>query len=957
MQAIDPRSSAPASLLPLPLRLLSALILLWPLAACSGDDGDQGPPGPPGDAGPTSTDLDWDEDAPGVNVEILALAGGSGPGGAFQVGNTPRVTFRLTKDDGSEWDVTEMVQGRMLVSGPTFNYQRVLAQVNDVNTNSVDNGDGTFTYTFPSAIPATYLPPLNDSASFGPEEGELTGQPLLSGTYTLGAYFRWDYTVEGEPFRDSGDVTHDFLLGSASTIEHRAVVERENCNRCHVELQAHGGSRRDVTLCLLCHTAGSEDRNVASAAGGTPGVSVDFRVMVHRIHAGKHLPSVNGVDTNPDGSRTYTAPIEPYLIVGNNDSIHDFSGVSFPVWPDGLIPMPRDQGYTALSADAKALEDVIRTGPASCEVCHGDPDGDGPLTLPAQGSLHQSQPSRAACGACHDDIHWGLPYTANGSTMPEQANDSNCILCHEASGDDLSVFDAHRHPLENPAFNPGLVFDLEEVVESGTNNGDGTVDVGERVEITFRVEDEAGAEVLASTLGNTISVVISGPTENQNLLLSGSIPTAALTGAQPFTVNVPETLSLEYVGTATAGADVFPTSRAPHWNVASALTSVLRRSATGGGATALTAPAGRPQNFVDVASTAGFARDDYVVIDDGVVGVQEYHRISLVDGNRLWFSPGTRNTHAAGATVLEVTLVSTNAYTLNAAAGTLTENGDLGTGSAILVTYTSDFVMPAFYPLPINDSPDLGPEKGEWRGLPIVDGTYSIGVWGTQALTLNLFGESNSYRNTARAPNVPFLVGGATEIEPYDLISSSANCEACHFDVQFHGGGRRGFDDCILCHGAAGGEDRPRYTAANAPPTTGAGIHFREMLHKIHMGEELANASLYTLVGFGSGAYPNNFTAHTYEEVVFPALPGGVQNCEKCHGTSESWKEPAPRDHPAGQAVPTQVWRDVCNSCHDSDAATAHIEVQTAANGAESCEVCHGDGSEWSSDRVHKLRD
>src|SRR4029453_2331294 len=101
--------------------------------------------------------------------------------------------------------------------------------------------------------------------------------------------------------------------------------------------------------------------------------------------------------------------------------------------------------------------------------------------------------------------------------------------------------------------------------------------------------------------------------------------------------------------------------------------------------------------------------------------------------------------------------------------------------------------------------------------------------------------------------------GRATPIEPYDLVSSGDNCSSCHQDVQAHGGGRRGFDTCILCHGTAGSEDRARYTAAHAPATTGVSIDFRSLLHKIHMGAELEHADDYEVVGFGSAAYPNNY--------------------------------------------------------------------------------------------------
>ena len=255
-------------------------------------------------------------------------------------------------------------------------------------------------------------------------------------------------------------------------------------------------------------------------------------------------------------------------------------------------------------------------------------------------------------------------------------------------------------------------------------------------------------------------------------------------------------------------------------------------------------------------------------------------------------------------------------------------------------------------PVAQNSSPDLDESSGKWTGKSLVDGTYSLNIYGVQPLSVNVFGEVTSYSGTSAPEKFDFLVGSATTLEPYALIESASSCYSCHQDLYFHGGGRRGFDTCLACHGAAGAEDRPRYRAPLAPDTTGVQISFREMLHKIHMGAELTNASSYVVVGFG--AAPNNYTAHTYDEVVFPSLPGGVKSCETCHGASESWQEPAARDHPTEQTLPVRSWKLVCNSCHDSSAATAHINSQTSM-GAEACAVCHDSGSEWSVQRMHKV--
>ncbi len=942
--------------------LLASLVA----AGCSGKDGKNGQPGT-SPVTPTSDKLEPADNAPGIQVQILGLGGATGAGGNFMVGNRLSVTFSVKKDDGTNWDLSELDRGRIMGSGPTFNYQRILAEQSDLLTASTTNPDGSHTYTFAAPIPATYLPPLNDTLSFGALDGELSGQALLSGTYTVGMYLGWDYTVDGESFRDQGDATLDFLLGSGATFASREVIERDNCNQCHTELQAHGGLRRATTLCLLCHTAGAEDKNVASVAGGTPGRSIEFAVMVHKIHSGEHLPSVLGVGVNPDGSRNYAATPMPYQLVGFQNSIADFSEVPFPVWPNLTVPMPRDQGYTALTSGQKAVEDTIRSGVTKCSVCHGDPDDMGPLTAPAQGNLAYSQPARATCGACHDDIDWALPYQANSMTMPAQNDDSACTLCHSPAGDALAVQDAHLHPLLDPAFNPGLNFEILVVEESGTNDGDGTIDPGEGLRMTFTLTDDAGLDV-APTSVSGINVAISGPSSNLNLVHFISVPRPYLTGSQPFDVAIPERVWFEPVGTASIGPDAFMTSRAPHWNVTGGATEVRVGTLTGGGGSSTLAGASTfGQNYLDVVSSTNFARDDYLVVERAMAG-EEYLRIQYVEGNRLWFSsptsasyaPGPVFEHSSGATVEAVTLsllVENTDYSLDAPTGTLTELTDFGTGNAVVVTYVTDFVMPERYPAPINGSPDLGEEWGDWSGKSLADGTYSLVMYGDRSLTLNLHGESNSYRGAATSVRADFLAGSALSLEPYDLISSGANCYACHQDLLFHGGGRRGIEACVICHGTAGSEDRPQFVAAGAPATTGVTINFRTMLHKIHMGEELANAPSYQVIGFGSAAYPNNYGITTFGEVVFPALPGGTMQCAKCHGSSDVWMEPVPRDHPTEQGRPTLVWGATCGACHEAAATQAHIQINTAASGQESCEVCHSlDDGDLSVPIVHKTR-
>src|SRR5205823_6649325 len=148
------------------------------------------------------------------------------------------------------------------------------------------------------------------------------------------------------PFLDAGETTADFLVGDSATLAPREVVKQENCDLCHVSLRAHGDLHRDVKLCLLCHTSGAEDANNPSIDGGTPGVSVDARVLFHKLHTGAYLPSVVGVGVGPSGgSPVYDATPQRYVVVDSNGMEHDYSNTGSPLWPNRTIPMPRDLGY------------------------------------------------------------------------------------------------------------------------------------------------------------------------------------------------------------------------------------------------------------------------------------------------------------------------------------------------------------------------------------------------------------------------------------------------------------------------------------------------------------------------------------------------------------------------------------------------------------------------------------
>jgi hypothetical protein len=223
------------------------------------------------------------------------------------------------------------------------------------------------------------------------------------------------------------------------------------------------------------------------------------------------------------------------------------------------------------------------------------------------------------------------------------------------------------------------------------------------------------------------------------------------------------------------------------------------------------------------------------------------------------------------------------------------------------------------------------------------DGTYTLTLWGVRRIQVSASGENTDYSGSSKPGVRNFLLGAATAEVPYDAISSKDNCYRCHDDMFFHGGGRRDFDTCIACHGNSGGEDWPVYRGGAAVTHNGVTIAFRTMLHKIHRGKDLPDASTYVIFG-------NSGSANDFDEIGFPELTNGVANCQVCHGDANaSWQSPPDRTHPAGQVKATRSWRATCGSCHSSTEAQAHIDANTATNtnGAEACAICHGPGKEW----------
>ncbi len=398
--------------------ILAGLVLL---AGCEGDDGRDGAPGAPG-VGTSS------------NAESLTFVVNS-----ITVAGPPVVDFTLTNEDGVRF--TGLAQGQIrftfakLAPSTNGNPSYWQSYINRTETKgagawgaggtaiqatSESNGvlvndlDGTYRYTFANNVTAittpiavSWEPTLTHRVAVQISGG---GQPVTNASYD---------------WRPSDGAT----TGLAS----REIVQTASCNECHLQLAEHGGGRTEMKYCVTCHNPGTADAN--------SGNTVDFKVMIHKIHRGEFLPSVEA------GGQ--------YAIWGNSDALHDYSEVVFP-------------------------QDI-----RNCTKCHDAADAATP-----QGGNWNTQMSVEACGSCHDDVNFA---TGAGHTSGNiVAQNGDCSTCHAPGG--FAPTPAEAHVIPDKA--AGAKYALNIISVASTAPGQFPV-------ITYEVIDPTNANARYNILSGT----------------------------------------------------------------------------------------------------------------------------------------------------------------------------------------------------------------------------------------------------------------------------------------------------------------------------------------------------------------------------------------------------------------------------------------------------------------------
>ena len=306
--------------------------------------------------------------------------------------------------------------------------------------------------------------------------------------------------------------------GFYANYDSRQIVTDATCNSCHSKLAIHGGGRTALDYCVTCHNPGTTDANSEH--------TVDLKVMVHRIHNGKNLPSVI------DGTA--------YKIWGFNNSEHDFSAVSYP------------QNVRQCARCHAGQEDFFYA------AANGLPTPR--ATLTADGHNWASYEGREACESCHDDK---TNHGGGGATA--------CTACHNAASSKGDVQQRHRDPLEESANRLSL-----HVISAGNLGG------GEFPVVTFTLNRDGRAINIKNNLifrGKLMmGVAWDAATDNDNKVLSGfdslnieldAIGDSIALGANVFRITSPnpvtadqDTVQIMLFGHETDGPILTPTNTA-----------------------------------------------------------------------------------------------------------------------------------------------------------------------------------------------------------------------------------------------------------------------------------------------------------------------------------------------------------------------------------------------------------
>ena len=324
-----------------------------------------------------------------------------------------------------------------------------------------DNGDGTYSYRLSFNITNVTTPLAV------PYQDTLTHRVAMQ--------------VTG----NAANTSLDFVPAGGAPTTTRNIAVNASCNDCHIRLGLHGGDRSNIEYCVTCHNPGTSDAN--------SGNTVDFKVMVHKIHYGENLPSIRQAGWE-------------YAIWGFGNTKIDFSTVVFP----------QDVRFPGLEA-------------SNCTKCHAAGDA-------SDSTNYLNVPTQQACTSCHDLTSFTNP-PPTGFTLHSggvQADNGSCAGCHPPSGGTAGISDSHRIPALIAA--PKFKYNIISVTDQ---NDSAQVDPGDFVKVTFSVTDPTAANAPYSILtdprftstSSRLAILVGWNTADYTNTGSDSTP------AQPVSIN------------------------------------------------------------------------------------------------------------------------------------------------------------------------------------------------------------------------------------------------------------------------------------------------------------------------------------------------------------------------------------------------------------------------------------
>ncbi|MEO7707390.1 MAG: OmcA/MtrC family decaheme c-type cytochrome, partial [Caldimonas sp.] len=326
----------------------------------------------------------------------------------------------------------------------------------------VDNGDGTYKYTFYRDVPTikTQVAAMTVTAPNKLDDlGDLTYNAALTHRLTIALSGNAPGTgtntptgatssIAAVPIRHPVNAIYDFIPATGAKVgaadASREIVANTNCEGCHRKLGGipglsadedsagfHGGSRNNVQYCVVCHTDQRRYGQVEAAFTANGAVRT-FTATDTRIVDGRAIGNLPNFVHKVHLSK---------LLVHQK---YNFAGV--------------DLNETTYPQDIR-----------NCTSCHDGSSTVSRTTKTKDGDNWKTKPSALACGACHDGINFatgtgvtlrdkaaGLTTSSIGGTgiahpAGPVADDSQCALCHKSNGTfPLADIDLSHFPVTPP---------------------------------------------------------------------------------------------------------------------------------------------------------------------------------------------------------------------------------------------------------------------------------------------------------------------------------------------------------------------------------------------------------------------------------------------------------------------------------------------------------------------------